>query len=194
MNDIVYFIENGRKRKGEKVKCELCNTEFVRRLQPYPGRPKRKYCTRHCSAKAKQKRLTFQCYVCNKEVERKESAVKRSRNGIYFCGRKCKDFAQSLEGNCEAIQPDHYRTGTGEYSYRERCRAKFLKGCASCSEKARYKLLVHHKDGNRKNNVMSNFEIVCYNCHAVRHLKQVHGVWMFDYKALTPRSRLKELT
>ena len=194
MNDIVYFVENGRKRKGEKIACEFCDTEFVRRIKPYPGRSKKKYCTRRCAAEAKQKRLAVQCYVCNTQVERRESAVKKSRNGFFFCGRKCKDFAQSLEGNCKAIQPDHYGTGTGEHSYRERCKKKFLKGCVGCDEKKRYKLLVHHIDGSRQNNVMSNLEVVCYNCHAVRHLKKVNGKWVFCTSARTPRKMIKELT
>lgn len=194
MNDIVYFVENGRKRKGERAKCELCDTEFVRRIKPYPGRLKKRYCTRECAAEAKQKRLTVKCYVCDAEVKRRESAVKRSRHGIFFCGRKCKDFAQSLEGNCKTIQPDHYGTGTGEHSYRERCKKKFLKGCVGCDENKRYQLLVHHIDGNRKNNVMFNLEVVCCNCHAVRHLKKVNGKWFFCTSALTPRNMIKELT
>jgi len=195
MNEIVFFFEkDGHRRRGEKAKCEVCDIEFIRRLKPYPGCEKKKYCTRECAAEAKQKRLIFQCHVCNAKVERKESAAKRARHGVYFCGRKCKDFAQSLEGNCKAIQPEHYGTGTGEHSYRERCKGKFLKGCVGCNEKKRYKLLVHHIDGNRKNNVMSNLEVVCYNCHAVRHLKLKNGVWVFDYYYLTPKHMIKELT
>ena len=28
---------------------------------------------------------------------------------------------------------------------------------------------VHHKDHNRKNNVESNFELLCKRCHQVEH-------------------------
>jgi len=195
MNEIVFFCENdGHKRKGEKANCGICNIEFIRRLKPNPGYGKKRYCTTACAAKAKQNKVIVKCEICKKSKQITPSKLKNSKHGVYFCGRKCKDFAQSLEGDCKAIQPAHYGTGYGEYSYREKCKKKFLKGCVGCCEKKKYKLVVHHKDGNRKNNKMSNLEVVCYSCHAVRHLKKVNGVWIFDYKVLTPRNKIKELT
>lgn len=195
MNEVVIFCEkDGHKRKGEKANCELCSTEFVRRLKPYPGCEKKKYCTKECSDIARQDRVTVKCEICGTQFERTKGRIKRSRNNVFFCKRECKDFAQSLEGDCKAIQPDHYGTADGIYNYREKCKKEFLNGCVGCKEKKRYKLLVHHIDGNRRNNKKSNLEVVCYNCHAVRHLRLADGVWKFLFSALTPRHMIKELT
>jgi 5-methylcytosine-specific restriction endonuclease McrA len=35
---------------------------------------------------------------------------------------------------------------------------------------------VHHKDRNRKNNDLSNLEVLCPNCHSLEHLRHIaHG-------------------
>ncbi len=31
-------------------------------------------------------------------------------------------------------------------------------------------LVVHHKDKNRENNTIENLEVLCPNCHAIRHI------------------------
>lgn len=193
MNEIIVFEESGCKRKGERAKCKTCNKEFTRRLKPPRGTKKKEHCSVACRSKNQERRVWIKCPVCNKKVERKKSAARSTKHGILFCGRECKEFAQSLEGDCKKIQPSHYGAANGIYSYREKCKKQFVKGCR-CGEKKIYKLVVHHKDGNRENNEMSNLEVVCCNCHTVRHLKQVNGVWVFDYSVLTPRSRIKELT
>ena len=62
-----------------------------------------------------------------------------------------------------------------------------------CNVSQRYLLLVHHKDGNRKNNRRSNLEIVCANCHKKRHLHFKDGAWGYWSKALTPRRMLRKI-
>ena len=98
--DVIYFIESGRKRKGEKIECKLCRNDFIRRITPYPNQEKKIYCTRRCAGIASRDRVTVKCEVCSKKIERAKSKIKNSRHGIFFCGRKCKDFAQSIKGNC----------------------------------------------------------------------------------------------
>jgi len=188
MSDVVYFIESGRKRKGEKVECLVCGIQFARRIKPQKGHKPQETCSKECRGILARKRTQVICENCGRTIERSASKLLCSKHSVYFCDRKCKDAAQKI-GGCEKIQPPHYGTGNGKYNYRERCSEKLSNGC-ECGVKEQYKLIVHHKDGNRENNVDDNLEAVCANCHIKRHLKLVDGVWMFSYQYLTPRELL----
>lgn len=41
--------------------------------------------------------------------------------------------------------------------------------CERCDYDKREILVVHHKDRNRKNNVLENLELICPNCHGEEH-------------------------
>lgn len=76
-------------------------------------------------------------------------------------------ISQSLKGQKlteerkNKISKAHYKTG--EFSYR-----KYKKtSCERCfSDKF---LIVHHKDENRQNNILSNLETLCRKCHQTHH-------------------------
>jgi hypothetical protein len=36
--------------------------------------------------------------------------MRNSKSGLYFCSKKCKDFAQSFESDLN-IKPSHYKNG-----------------------------------------------------------------------------------
>lgn len=65
--------------------------------------------------------------------------------------------------------------------------------CVSCGISAKCLLAIHHIDGNKNNNNISNHEILCANCHILRHLKEINGEWVYYTKALTPRYLLSAL-
>lgn len=52
-----------------------------------------------------------------------------------------------------------------------------LVSCERCSYNENIQILgVHHKDRNRKNNDLSNLEVLCPNCHSLEHMKHLpHG-------------------
>jgi hypothetical protein len=104
----------------------------------------------------------------------------------------CKEKAQSLQGSVLQIRPTHYKDGA--CSYNTTCFRLKDNECEGCGEPRKYLLEVHHKDGNRKNNELNNLEIVCANCHKIRHLKFKNGVWIFDFKYLTPRELINKFT
>lgn len=183
----VFFIECGVRRRGIRVTCRICSTPFVCRV----SRP-RDFCSRECSSKAREKRVRLTCRRCGKAFERPANKAEagRRRHGVQFCSRKCKDLAQRLTGNCPEIRPPHY--GTGAYEYRHL--VNFEQGCCGRGERRTFLLFVHHLDGDRKNNAVENLEIVCGNCHIIRHLELVDGEWAYKSSALTPRAMIPVLT
>lgn len=190
MEDL-WFVQSGQKRRAEKVICKYCNKEFLRRKTPIGKEPFSIYCGPECSSKAGRNRIKLQCWMCKKEFERAESKIKGAIHGIYFCSRKCKDKAQSLVGGCTEIRPCFWGNNPDK-----RCSIAvemLKKGCIDCGEKRGYYLNLHHIDGDRRNNKIENWEIVCVKDHVKRHLKLVHGEWVYCTSALTPRESLKEL-
>lgn len=93
-------------------------------------------------------------------------------------------------GGIVEIMPPHYGTGDGRDIYRSYIKSLENPVCEGCGENKRYLLTLHHVDGNRKNNVQDNFEVVCFNCHGKRHLKLVEKHWIYCTAALTPRELL----
>lgn len=125
--------------------------------------------------------VTVECALCKKAIERSASKLKRSKHAVYFCNRMCKDRGQRI-GGIQAIQPPHYGTSLCDY------RSKIdMTRCAGCNESRQFLLVAHHADGNRRNNDPSNIECVCQNCHAIRHLHLVEGVWKFNTRFITPQ-------
>ena len=75
-----------------------------------------------------------------------------------------------------------YKNGSGIY-WRL---AKIIKKCERCGLTDRDKKLnVHHIDRNRKNNVITNLEVLCTMCHAYEHKN-----WLAANKAWRERVRV----
>lgn len=181
----LWVIQNGRRRRANKAICEYCNKTYLKRKNK-----QQKFCSYHCQGKARRKRIKTKCQQCGAIIEKPISRWIKSKNKIFFCTRKCKDMAQSLEGNCPEIRPKHYKNG---YYIEYRKKLDFTQGCVGCANKRKYLLVAHHIDGNRENNKKTNIELVCSNCHRKRHLKKVKGEWVFDSNFLTPRNHLPKL-
>lgn len=52
---------------------------------------------------------------------------------------------------------NNYKNGISTYAQKKKS------ACEKCGSKR--KLMVHHKDGNRKNNKASNLQTLCWSCH-----------------------------
>lgn len=147
-----------------KVACKTCNELFWKPKRFYK-RSKNHFCSRKCCNAAKQNRVIVICTFCSSEVTKTRSRLRNSRSGFFFCDRVCKEKAQSLVGDCKAIQPNHYGTGNGKYSYRERAIKNFGNVCELCKWDG--PIEVHHIDGNRANNKLQNLCVLCPNCHSL---------------------------
>jgi HNH endonuclease. len=184
----ITFIENGIKRKGILVECKLCGKQFASRKDQI-----RLFCSPECFHSDKRKRVKVKCAFCQNEFEKKPSQLKFSKckSGLYFCTRACKDQAQRI-GGIEEIMPPHYGQSDGKHLINQLLNEKDV-SCIGCGEFKRFLLCVHHIDGDHNNNVKENLEVVCGNCHIIRHLKNNNGIWVYHTKSLTPRNLITEI-
>lgn len=188
----VKFFDGSNNRIGVKVNCPICQKEFVTRKDLLH---KNKCCSKKCQGKNRTFNNTTEvnCSWCNKSYRRKNSKFGINKTTYTFCTRQCKDLAQKL-GGIEDIMPDHYGTGNRAVGISDYKRYNLdITKCTSCVENRYYLLCVHHIDGNRKNNNTSNLEVVCYNCHAKRHLTTKNGRLVVNFNYLTDKDKLKEL-
>jgi len=150
--------------------CLNCNSVFSTR-ETETKRGNGKFCSLSCSAKyygkKTQAKPNVKCSFCGKEFHLANKRIKNSKSGFHFCCRGHKDEAQRSE-HFKEMWPAHY--GTGSRDYRRKALKKYGGRCQRCGyDKHIAAITVHHKDYNRKNDSISNLEILCANCHSVEH-------------------------
>ena len=187
------MYEGERKRLAEKYNCDICEKEFLRRKKVYKNQKKSRYCSKECACKGRENKIEVICFNCKKKTYKRPSTIKVSKHKVYFCSRKCKDYAQSLSGNCDIIRPFHYGTANGMHGYRKIAKSNFPWEC-KCGVKYDGVLSVHHIDGDRSNNEADNLEVLCPLCHSIRHMdKNKKGEWRIHNAALTPRGKIADI-
>lgn len=163
---------DGKQRRCLLVKCKRCRNKCLR---PKHTIKKNTFCSRDCFSKWQRVRVKRKCSQCGKKLIRVPSEDKRSRHGLYFCNRQCKEKAQSLEGKIKIIRPHHY--GNGVRSYRERALKK-VKLCQRCGYKKDVRMLdVHHANGKRSDPRLVNLEVLCVWCHALHTRRVTPHCW-----------------
>jgi phage terminase large subunit GpA-like protein len=165
MNTLRKLDKYGKSRIFVVVNCDGCGLQFEKRKSLLKTK---NYCCRNCQHKKMITQIKFVCAFCSLEFYRRPSRKKNSRSGLFFCSRKCKDTAQSIEHGFAEIHPSHYKNG--ENNYRDKALRHYPNECNRCGYKKNVKILqVHHKDENRQNNALENLEVLCPNCHAEIH-------------------------
>ena len=149
--------------------CLTCGRPFEAEVREH-NRGNARFCSRKCSARRLRKLKTpnCECDLCGHAFYRPPSK-QNSKSGLLFCSRACKERAQSLDTDgFEAIQPDHY--GVRETTYRSAAMRHYPNKCDICGYDTHPEVLeVHHRDKNRKNNVLGNLQVLCPTCHRVEH-------------------------
>ena len=160
----MYIIENdGKRRKAQYYKCETCSKEFIARK----NRPRR-FCSLKCRT-IENKEPNVICANCSKRFYKNTSGKKKSKSGLFFCCRKCKDNAQCI-GGIKEIMPPHYGTSKDK-DYRKNFLEKDLI-CARCGyNEFPCGVEIHHIDENRENNNKNNLIPLCSCCHRALHNK-----------------------
>lgn len=173
VNEYYGRATDNRNRLLIDISCDVCNTVVTRQKRYLRDIDNKHWCSREHMMVLKGNRILFTCNHCRKEFYRAKSSSKNSKSGKYFCTRECKDIAQKY---MKEIQPTHY--GTGIRNYRNKALNNLPNKCNKCGyNKTIIALEVHHKDKNRNNNLLSNLEILCANCHRIEHkpLKPLSG-------------------
>jgi len=191
-----YKEKNGKRLRAEWRLCETCNKWFASRLNHGTYS---KYCSLECSRRRSTEKFytEISCNQCGKIFKKRSKEIEKRLNNnktnLLFCSRECKDKAQRLSGDFPEMLPPQYGTVYENSDYRATAFRLNPVRCVDCEIKNEIFLQVHHIDGDRLNNNISNLEIVCPNHHLVRHMKEIGGVWVIDSKELTPRTLISEL-
>ena len=143
------------KRKPNTI-CVICQTPLYRRPMELKATQGRAYCSSNCYGLACRKEIP--CVICGKLIltglNKKtcsRSCANKNRAGIKYAGRRSKD----------------------KVKHQQALKLRLLRLRGQACERCGYDILeilqIHHKNRNRKNNNLSNLELICPNCHAKEH-------------------------
>lgn len=142
--------------------CEYCGETYETWWET--GK-KQKYCSRECASKSKLDRTVLICRKCHKEFEVVNSLKKQ-----VYCSREC--FFADKYGEKRLRNTQKLDEGI-----RNLIKERDTFRCQFCNQKENdrdtvYGFIVHHIDGNRRNNELTNLITLCHPCHRFIHAKK----------------------
>jgi hypothetical protein len=141
-------------KRNPNVKCAVCKKEIYRR----PGgiNPKRVFCSATCYGLSNRKESP--CLVCKKMILSglNKKTCSRSCANTYRHGIKYKVGRPRDKVSLQNATKNMVMKKRGEK-------------CERCGYGKPEILQIHHKDRDRKNNNLSNLELICPNCHCMEH-------------------------
>lgn len=158
------------------MKCSNCKRDCTRRKRDFES-GKNTFCTRKCEGLFKRILTRKNCSNCNKVIERPPHGFKNSKSSKYYCSRSCAVSTNNKETKKGSRHPN-WKNGIG-YNYRKKViESVGLEKCKRCDWDKRPEILqIHHKDRDRRNNELSNLEILCPNCHTEDHFDNKDGLY-----------------
>ena len=165
------FEEGGKKRRLYQTECAECGCELWRR-KDYITLYGNNFCNIKCQNDYKKTGSIVECCNCGKEIYRKKTQIKRSKSGDCFCSRRCATIVNNTRHKKWENHPNYLN---GMSSYRRVGLEHYGSKCQNpdCELKLKdinivEKMLdVHHIDGDRTNNDVSNLVVLCVYCHAL---------------------------
>jgi len=187
-----------KRKTGQFLPCHHCGTKiYVRQYRIAEF----KYCSRKCQGHAQfpeqpKRGTTAPCMQCGHPVYRVASKSNAPRYCSLACRnahqkkaipRKCAQCGKTFDCSrprlatakycsiaCSVTARMSHRPGTGIQAIKQSPILAAIKFCNRCDYSEHPEILViHHRDRNRKNNALSNLEILCPNCHALEHYGNV---------------------
>ena len=155
--------------------CPNCGKSFI------PPSPKTKHCSVRCFNQTNQRwrnhpGFTQTCEQCGKQYTRVNGQTKRR-----FCSRHCAIIAKhgTVQLTLKVFPPGQKRIIKQGHS--RKTAAAFKESfpfCQRCGWREEPKILhVHHKDRDRKNRTIENFEVLCPTCHVLEHFRAGDSIW-----------------
>lgn len=164
MQEKVMLDTSGKARMHVEVRCEGCGKMFWKPKR-FMARASRHCCSVACVAAIATTSTQVKCAQCGTEFTKIQSTLCKSKSGLYFCSRKCKDMSQRTENGGKSWNPQ-YTDLTGKNVYRDIALRNYPEKCACCGyDEHKEGLEVHHIDGDRTNNAVKNLMILCALCH-----------------------------
>ncbi len=148
------------------LNCLICSNKFYakpRHIKIGWG----KYCSDKCKFVGQRNGKSVFCENCRKALYRTPKDFSKTKSGLFFCNRSCH---ASWRNKNVRVGENHPNWTTGESSYRRLLLTQTKEiTCKNCSVSDVRVLIVHHKDRNRSNNSLENLELLCWNCHYIKH-------------------------
>lgn len=167
-------------RRKALVTCEICSTEFY----PAGTNNRGRFCSKACYDKwqvSRSARVTYACDVCGDSFERKPSQV---RDNAKWCSIRCrgigrttntfedrwhngKPVRQNDQGYLLIYQPDQPHADKSGWVLEHRFVVSHHLGRSLATREQ-----VHHVDGTKTNNALSNLEVLDASSHTAVTLRE----------------------
>ena len=154
------------KQKGRMFVCEHCGNEFFVPQYNINSRPTIKYCSSGCYHLASRKPPRIRkCLQCGSEF-----VVNPKHKDRKFCHVQCAYAHKREQKRMATLGADGYKhvwfaDGSGEKEHRFLMEQRI-------GRKLNRDEVVHHIDGNRTNNDLSNLVVMSRGEHSALHRKQ----------------------
>jgi len=160
----------GKSQRADRTKiCPICNKTFEYKY----SNKDQKYCSNKCSAMARANKKTIKCDYCGKEFERILSAINKRQK--HYCSNECcyldKAGKERNKPSNGIIMQEGYvflHQKPNQYKAKHRIVMEQHLGRKLSSNE-----IVHHIDGNKTNNDISNLVLVTRAEHVNIHRKQL---------------------
>lgn len=166
-----------KRREYIKIICKQCGKEFDVGKSDYRVKHNTiKYCSQKCSGEALKKGKLIKCKQCGKEFY-------STRN--MFCSSKCfYDYKKENYKHKEYEENGYIVLYKNGYNKKGNAKQHVLIMENYLGRRLNKNEVVHHIDGNKKNNDISNLKLMTRAEHSRFHRKQdlLNGKKLFEYK------------